>query len=128
MSIDGFRHVALTVTDLDRSAAWYQDVLGFKELFRESSEVRSAAVLRIPGTALIVGLIQFPDGDGEAFTPERVGLDHLCFAVADRAQLTAWAGRLDERGIAHSGLQEMTTGPILNFNEPDGIALTPALP
>jgi len=34
MSITGFRHVGLTVSDLGRSAAWYAEVLGFKELFR----------------------------------------------------------------------------------------------
>ena len=28
-------HVALTVTDIDASVAWYSDLFGFKELVRE---------------------------------------------------------------------------------------------
>lgn len=39
MQLAGIRHVALSVRDLERSAAWYGEVLGFVELFRE---VRSA--------------------------------------------------------------------------------------
>ena len=37
-----FHHVALTVTDLDRSASWYRGVLGLVELFREDGDERRA--------------------------------------------------------------------------------------
>jgi hypothetical protein len=36
--------------------------------------------------------------------------------------------RLDEHGIANSGVVEMNTSPILNFKDPDGIALAIAVP
>jgi hypothetical protein len=36
--------------------------------------------------------------------------------------------RLDEHGIANSGVVEMKTSPILNFKDPDGIALAIAVP
>ncbi len=38
--------------------------------------------------------------ESSEFTPRRVGLDHLSFAVPDRAALEAWRARLDELGIA----------------------------
>lgn len=127
-SITGFRHIGLTVADLDRSAAWYAEVLGFRELFREAEGKRSAVVMGLPGASLIVGLVHFADGANDAFTPFRTGLDHLCFAVASREDLEAWAARLDAHRVTHSGVVEMATSPILNFKDPDGIALAFALP
>jgi catechol 2,3-dioxygenase-like lactoylglutathione lyase family enzyme len=128
MTITGLRHVGLTVTDLDRSAAWYTRVLGFKELFREAEGQRTAAIMGRPGTALLLGLVHFADGANDAFSPFRTGLDHVCFAVASREEVNNWAAKLDELGIAHSGVVEMKTSPIVNFKDPDGIALAIAVP
>lgn len=127
MSITAFRHIGLTVTDLDRSARWYIDLLGFQELFRESSPERSAVILGIPGTDVVLGLVQFLESASDSFSPRRTGLDHLCFAVSSRKELESWATRLEDRGVAHSGVIEMTTSPIINFKDPDGIALAIAL-
>ena len=128
MTITGFRHAGLTVTDLERSVAWYVDVLGFKELFRETRGQRTAVIMGMPSTSLVLGLNHSADGTNDAFTPFRTGLDHLCFAVASREEVNAWATRLDEHGVAHSGVVEMKTSPILNFKDPDGIALAIAVP
>jgi catechol 2,3-dioxygenase-like lactoylglutathione lyase family enzyme len=128
MTITGFRHVGLTVTDLERSAAWYADVLGFKELFRDAEGQRTAVIMGMPSTSLLLGLVHFADGANDAFTPLRTGLDHLCFAVTSREEVNAWATRLDEHGVVHSGVVEMKTSPIVNFKDPDGIALAIAVP
>ena len=128
MSITGFRHAGLTVTDLERSVAWYADVLGFKELFRETRGQRTAVIMGMPTTSLLLGLNHSADGTNDAFTPFRTGLDHLCFAVASREEVNAWATRLAEHGVAHSGVIEMKTSPIVNFKDPDGIALAIAVP
>lgn len=58
-----------------------------------------------------------------AFTPQRVGLDHLSFAVSDRAELEAWQARLDELGIEHDAIDDQGFAVALNLRDPDGIAL-----
>ena len=124
MNVDGLRHVGLTVTDLDRSVEWYGRALGFTELFREQHDDRRTAVLRSAGA--MVGLVEFTTSCG-AFSERQAGLNHLCFTARDAAELDAWVQRLDRCGVGHSGIQAMTTGPILNFRDPDGVALALAL-
>ena len=52
--IASIHHVSFTVTDLDRSVAWYKEVLGLAELMREDHPDRNgyAIVLGKPETAL----------------------------------------------------------------------------
>jgi catechol 2,3-dioxygenase-like lactoylglutathione lyase family enzyme len=63
-----------------------------------------------------------PAGEGE-FSEFRVGLDHVAFGVANRAELEKWARRLDELGIVHGGIKDASYGSGLSFRDPDGIAL-----
>ena len=125
MQLSGFRHAGLTVSDLDRSVEWYSRVLGLTEAFREDHSDRTAAILR--GGPVVLGLVRFTTTD-RPFSPQNIGLDHLCFAVPDRAALEAAAQHLDSCGVPHSGVAEMATGPIVNFTDPDGIALALAVP
>jgi glyoxylase I family protein len=119
----GIHHVALTVTDVDASVAWYTSVLGFEELFREEGEARRACVMRYPGGGVSIGLVQHAGTEGDVFTPVRLGLDHVAFTVATLEELDAWAARLSAAGIDSSGPIDVPPGAILNFKDPDGIPL-----
>lgn len=121
----GLRHPALTVRDLEASAAWYRDVLGMQEEPGSRSALGGMALLRLPGSGHAVGLVQHGGAAGvaAAFDSAAPGLDHLAFSVASRAELDAWEAELDRLGIAHSGIVEIPPGGILNFSDPDGIAL-----
>ncbi len=119
----GASHVSFSVSDFDRSLAWYREVFGAEVMLDEPSDHRHAAVLRLPGSDLLIGLCQFYERDHAPFDPTRTGLDHFAFAVATHHELDGWTAHLDRLGIAHSGLLEVPPGAIVNFKDPDGIAL-----
>jgi glyoxylase I family protein len=116
-------HVALTVSDLNRSAPWYQALFGTKPVLDEDTGPFRHVVWLVGGQTL-VGLHQFPDPTGgEPFDERRIGLDHLAFACATRKELEAWADRLSELGVAHGGVVDAGYGSGLSFRDPDNIAL-----
>ncbi len=59
----------------------------------------------------------------EKFSEHRVGLDHVGFGCANRAELESWVTRLGELGIEHGGIVDAPYGSGLSFRDPDGIAL-----
>jgi glyoxylase I family protein len=60
---------------------------------------------------------------GDRFDENRVGLDHVSFAVPGRADLDAAAAALDSLGVAHSGVKNIGVALLLEFRDPDNIAL-----
>jgi glyoxylase I family protein len=115
-------HVAVTVTDLDVSEAWYTAVLGAGPVLDEEAGPFRHIVYQL-GTTLL-GLHGFPDlHTKEPFDERTPGLDHISFGVANRAELVEWAARLDELGIAHGEIVDADYGSGLSFRDPDNIAL-----
>jgi glyoxylase I family protein len=120
--LDGFHHVSLTVRDLDAAVDWYQRVLGLRVAFREDAPTRRAAVTTFANGTFAVGLTEHR-GNTSEFDPTRTGLDHLAFSVASSNDLADWEHRLTNEGVDHSGTIEIPPGAILNFHDPDSIAL-----
>jgi glyoxylase I family protein len=121
--LPGVTHVALTVTDLAVSVPWYERLLGSKPVLDEDTGAFHHTVYLLPGGVLL-GLHQFPEGGGtDRFDERRVGLDHVSFGVANRAELEAWQARLEELGIRHGGIVDAHYGSGLSFRDPDNIAL-----
>jgi glyoxylase I family protein len=120
-------HVELTVSDVDRSAAWYREVLGFDTVLVATDtpdffEGRVISLLR-SDLGLGIGLVQHRDGDHGRFSEFRVGLDHLAFGVESRADLEAWVEHFDRHGVAYSAINDMPYASVLVFRDPDGIQL-----
>ncbi len=115
-------HVAVTVTDLAASEAWYTKVLGVKPVLEEDTGPFRHVVYQLGNTLL--GLHGFPDlVSTEPFNERKPGLDHIAFGVASRAELAEWAIRLDELGVAHGGILDASYGSGLSVRDPDNIAL-----
>jgi catechol-2,3-dioxygenase len=117
-------HAAVTVSDLTRSTEWYTALIGSDPVLDEDEAkgVYHHTVWALPGGQLF-GIHAHLSAGGAPFDESSVGLDHLAFTCAARADLEAWAARLDELGIAHSGVDDQHYGSGLAFRDPDGIAL-----
>jgi len=114
-------HVAMTVSDLERSVPWYQQLFDAEPVLDEDTGPFRHVVWSVGST--LVGLHQFPDGRSETFDERRVGLDHLSFACADRTELERWEARLNALSIAHGGIVDAGYGSGLSFRDPDNLAL-----
>lgn len=119
-----FAHVAVTVTDLERSTEWYRRLFGADPVLdeREPSGGFHHTVF-VLGEGALFGLHLHDDPSSGAFDERRAGLDHISFACADRIELAKWAGRLDELGVDHGRVVDAPYGSGLSFRDPDGIAL-----
>jgi catechol 2,3-dioxygenase-like lactoylglutathione lyase family enzyme len=117
-------HVALTVRDLAVSVPWYQALLEAEPVLDEDTDPDFHHTVYLLGNNTLLGLHQHQQpAPAERFSEFRVGLDHVAFGCADRAELEKWARRLDELGIAHGQIKDASYGSGLSFRDPDGIAL-----
>ncbi|MGD0555581.1 MAG: VOC family protein [Streptosporangiaceae bacterium] len=118
--------VILTVTDVDRSAAWYCDLLGMDETGRYVQPDGHLAQVCLAEQFSGVELCLVDHQSRQAtFDEFQIGLDHLEFLVAHRGELDTWVARLDELGIPHSGVKEppYTANAMVTFRDPDNIQL-----
>lgn len=122
MSLGTVAHIALTVTDLARSKEWYGQVLGWTPVMEGEDDSVTFSLEMLPDGPL-VGLRQYAHGPRGAFDPVRTGLDHVAFAAGSSAELSEWEQRFVELGVPHDPTQATDYGHVLNFKDPDGIAL-----
>jgi catechol-2,3-dioxygenase len=124
MSFPPLTHVALTVRDLSVSVPWYEALLDAQPVIDEDTTPNLHHTVYLLGEGTLLGLHQHQqDAPSERFSEFRVGLDHVAFGCADRAELEKWTGRLDELGVAHGGIKDAAYGSGVSFRDPDGIAL-----
>ncbi|HEY7628366.1 MAG TPA: VOC family protein [Ilumatobacteraceae bacterium] len=116
-------HVALTVSDLSVSVPWYEALFDAKPVLDEDTDPDFHHTVYLLGNTLL-GLHQHKTkAPAEKFSEHRVGLDHVAFGCASRAELEQWATKLDELGVTHGGIKDASYGSGVSFRDPDGIAL-----
>jgi lactoylglutathione lyase len=119
LGLTGIGHVALKVSNIERSLAFYRDLLGFEEMMHLDKEDGSLwlVYLRITDTQF---LELFPGGRGDT-SPDanQTAINHLCLECSD---LKATAAALQALGV------ELTVPPQLGLDhnwqcwiaDPDG--------
>ena len=134
ISTNSVAHVRLTVTDIDRSRKFYETVFGWPvaiELPADADDAtREALGFLYGGVIYNLGhsLIGLRPMAADSFDENRVGLDHIAFKVADKGEIDAAAAFLDELGVAHEPVKDIGAIYILEFRDPDNIALELSAP
>lgn len=119
----GIGHVAVTVTDIDRGREWYSKLFDAQPALDEDTGSFYHVVWALGGGTLF-GIHTHPSpNDRPEFSEFRTGLDHVAFAVENRAELESWGRRLDELRIAHEGIIDAPYGSGLSFRDPDNLPL-----
>ncbi len=119
----GISHVDLTVTDCERAAKWWTDVLGFTLVNQVRTDTYVCKSLIHPSGIAVTVMTHDGTSDAGAFDERRAGLDHLAFRVADRDELQRWVAHLDATGVSHSGIIDTGYGPTVVFRDPDNMQL-----
>src|SRR5690606_11345488 len=102
MAFPSLNHVALTVRDLGVSAPWYQELIGAEPAIDEHTDAGYRHVVWAFDNGTLFGIHQHDrEIEDGSFTEFHVGLDHVGFGCASRAELQGWADRLDSLQIAH---------------------------
>ena len=124
MAFPALNHVALTVSDLGVSGPWYQTLIGADPLLDEHTDAGFRHLVWAFDNGTVFGIHQHDrEIEGGRFSEFRVGLDHVGFGCASRAELETWMDRLNELHIQHGGIVDAGYGSGLSFRDPDGVAL-----
>ncbi len=126
MEIKDLGHVVLYVRNLERSAAFYRDVLGFRQIGHGPGD----GVPRFPAAAFTSAsgrthheLLLIEVGEDAQPLPHgrRVGLYHIGLKVGDSDdELRAALVRLGEAGVNVVGASDHTVSHSLYILDPDG--------
>jgi catechol 2,3-dioxygenase-like lactoylglutathione lyase family enzyme len=129
----GVSHIRITVTDIARSKAFYDEAFGWPIALDASDRVHEPGITESKADIYGGTVYLTPSGtlfglrpvapDGQRFDSEHTGLDHISFMVSSRDDLVAAAERFEARGIEHGEVTDLTDAgiAILSFSDPDGV-------
>jgi catechol 2,3-dioxygenase-like lactoylglutathione lyase family enzyme len=116
MELEGIDHVALSVRDVERSAQWYIDVLGFEKRY---ADVWGGVPTFVGKGTTAIALFPARDRDSGKSRPRaEIRILHLAFR-ADRKNFLAAQDDLKRRGIRFE-FQDHEISHSIYFHDPDG--------
>jgi catechol 2,3-dioxygenase len=129
MEIKELGHIVLYVRDLDRSARFYRDVLGWRQILPDPADVKEggmpfpAAAFSAPSNRTHHELLLIEVGADAAAQPagRRVGLYHFGLKVGDSDdELRAALATVEAAGVNVVGASDHTVTHSLYITDPDG--------
>ncbi len=115
MQLQAIDHVALAVRDVERSAQWYVDVLGFE---RQHDDVWNGFPVFVGKNDAAIALFPLRDKEMSKSAGTAVRVLHFAFRT-DRANFLAAQQELKQRGINFE-FQDHQISHSIYFNDPDG--------
>lgn len=123
MEIRGLHHITLICTDMERTTAFYRDLLGLRLIKRTvnfddpgTKHFYFADDKGTPGT--VVTFFEYPDAP-----PGRVGAGsthHFAFEVATDEEQLEWQARLRAAGLSVTPVRDRKYFKSIYFHDPDG--------
>ncbi len=120
-------HVALVTNDMEKTVAFYRDVLGSEiamahRMSRPEAE-RHYFITVAPNT--VFAFFEFPDAEQPEFMEATVpksgrSLDHICFFIDDADAIDRWKDHLDKHNVPIHGY---SPGSNLFFPDPNNIII-----
>ena len=84
--VKGLGHLAIRAKDIEETAKFYREVIGFKEAFRmhhlEGGRLGCIYIYIAPSQFIEI----FPDGNGEQAENNNIGIKHICIEVDNAAK------------------------------------------
>ncbi|CAB4962838.1 unannotated protein [freshwater metagenome] len=128
-------HIGLTVSDLDRSAAWYSTNLGLREIGRSSLDGERISlqtdlpeteldVALLVGSNILIELLCYRNPVGERYQLRNcdAGAAHICVTVDDLDRTVA---DMTARGVVFHTRQTKLVGDtkMVYVRDPDGVTV-----
>lgn len=110
--------VTLQVSDLERSVAFYRDLLGFAERSRSGDTVALGA----PGGARALVTLRERRGVKPVPPHRRLGLFHFAILLPSRGALASVLVHLHQHGVP-MGMSDHLVSEALYLNDPDGLGI-----
>lgn len=120
MEVKALGHVVLKVRDLDRSVAFYSDVLGLPVVARQVIRGRRMAFFSFTGNHHDLALME-TGADAPTAPDAAPGLAHVAFKIGDDLDtLRAALAHLARRGVAPDRLADHHVSQSIYLGDPDG--------
>lgn len=121
--LKGLSHVAVMTADLDRFVAFYTQVFGMEEVFRESVPGLRHAILRVSMDSWLHPA-EIPGNSHAAAVAQmfhRGHLDHIALTARSSEHFDELRKRLKEVGASDGAVEDLGSFHSLWFQDPDGM-------
>jgi catechol 2,3-dioxygenase-like lactoylglutathione lyase family enzyme len=136
MSNKGFSHIGLSTLDLDKTRAFYEDVLGFEAVVADTLRIREGGILRHiffdVGRDQLLAFMEARDMPGVS-TDYDAGINrglgvpgafyHFAFEAGSEAGLVAKRDQLRTKGLNVTDIVDHGWAKSIYFKDPNGLSL-----